>query len=183
LLTVKNLLQITMSFVRIAVRFILMRNPKELYFMNKTFVALVLVLFASTNSIAAKSDATAAFEQVAPSEISSRLDAMKSQAAGLRSARDQRIFLADIEQLKTRLVGLTSFENLPEKDSIDVVNAYESLRVRAEGGGARLTHKTCERVRRTGTNLFTTLCMTQAERDKAEDTARDSMIQAQRNTR
>ncbi len=151
--------------------------------MRTLFIAVVLSLLAPMSSIASTTDATAAFQQVAPSEISSRLDAMKSQAAGLRTTRDQRNFLADIELLKVRLVGLDSFDSLSEKDSIDVVNAYESLRVRAEGGGAKLTHKTCERVRRTGTNLFTTICMTQAERDKAEDMARESMIQAQRNTR
>ncbi len=146
--------------------------------MKKVFVAVVFGFLISSSY--ANSKATElSLDKSSPSQVLQSIEQLQSRAEKL-PASEKKKFLADATALSQRVSTLTSFENLQANERVEIVNAYEALRTRADGiedSGRRI----CERVKRLGSNMTTTICLTKAERDRAQVAAGDGMATMQRN--
>ena len=124
--------------------------------------------------------ATLVLDESTPKQVIESIEKMKVKVDELNGETVKRQFLSDAQALTEQLLELKSFDGLSEQKSVKIVNNYESLRTRAEGGIAKTERRICERVKRTGTHMPTTVCLTQAERDRNAASAREGMTEIQR---
>jgi hypothetical protein len=145
----------------------------------KAIFTLCIALFSAAPVWAGK---TLILDETTPSALIKQVEGMKQYAKELSGERVQREFLTDIESLLNRLATVKSFNGLPANESTEIANDYESLRARADGGDAKTERRICERVRRTGTHMVTTICLTASQRARNAEKAKESMIELQRRT-
>ena len=138
---------------------------------------IVLFLLLSQIAFAASAPAAIVLDEVSPKQLVKRVEILKKLAPKLK-ASERQDYLADATALSKRLSAISEFSSLADSDKNLVVTDYESLRARA----ATINEKVCERVRRTGSNMTTTVCMTRQERDqiRADGQARSRDLQAVR---
>ncbi len=138
---------------------------------------IVLFLFLSQFVFAAAAPAVLVLDEVSPKQLVKRVEILKKLAPKLRSS-ERKDYLADATALARRLSGISDFAGLTEADKNLVVTDFESLRTRA----ASIEEKICERVKRTGSNMTTTVCMTRQEREqiRADGQARSRDLQGVR---
>ena len=146
--------------------------------MKKIFAALTFGLLI-LSSYASSKATELSLEKSSPTEVLESIEKLQSRADKL-PVSEKKQFLADAAALNKRISALTSFENLQANERVEIVNAYEALRVRADGT-ADSERRICERVKRLGSNMTTTICLTKAERDRSREVAADGMATMQRN--
>jgi hypothetical protein len=145
----------------------------------RAILTLCIALFSAAPVWAGKA---LILDETTPPALIKQVESMKQYAKELSGERVQREFLADLESLLNRLATVKSFSGMPANESTEIVNDYESLRARADGGDAESERRICERVRRTGTHMVTTICLTASERARNAEKAKESMIDLQRKT-
>ena len=150
--------------------------------MRRLFLTAALITSLATFATPTFAAATLALDEIAPSALIERVEQMKLKAKNLQRQSEQRDFISDAESLSTRLAKIEDFNSLSAKQRNRIANDYESLRARADGGEAKSSRRICERVRRTGTNMVKTICLTQAEREQIAAKSADSMTELQRKT-
>ncbi len=120
---------------------------------------IFLFLFLSNFSFAAAVSAAIVLDEISPKQLVKRIEILKKLAPKLKSSERPK-YLADATALSNRLSAISEFSALGEADKNILVANYESLRARA----ATIDEKICERVKRTGSNMTTTVCLTRQER-------------------
>ncbi len=149
--------------------------------MRSLWFALTYLLLSLGAATAAPAPEPISLKELSPKELQARVEDFKSRADKFANNRSvQRQFQADIVALTARLEGQSNFAEFSDSDQAEIINAYESLRVRASDGDVASNRRICERVQRTGSHMMTTICLTQAERDKAKLISQDSLIDLQR---
>lgn len=145
--------------------------------MKTLFLHVILFIFlgglfpAHAKNVEAK---TLSLAEVSPAAVLESVEKLKAQADKVPSQSARRDFIGDADALSDKLRSITSFEALSEKQRIELVNQYESLRSRAIAANDRGKRRVCKRVRTTGSNLTTTVCQTQAEIDKGAESEEDA---------
>ena len=146
----------------------------------RSLLLALLLLVLSPLVVAAPAPKPISLAELSPTELSQRVEKLKDNAPKFASKSAERQFHSDIEALTSRLVGRSDFAEFSENEQVRIVSAYESLRAIADAGDAKANRRICERVQRTGSHRVTTICLTQAERDRNKEVAQDSMIDIQR---
>ena len=96
--------------------------------MKKIFAALTFGLLI-LSSYASSKATELSLEKSSPTEVLESIEKLQSRADKL-PVSEKKQFLADAAALNKRISALTSFENLQANERVEIVNAYEALRVR-----------------------------------------------------
>jgi hypothetical protein len=150
--------------------------------MRRTFLSLALALQLATLAATPLHAETLVLVDITPAALIERIETMQLSAKNIPSETKQRQFLTDAESLKAQIAKIEDFQSASEAAKLRIANGYESLRERADGIVAKNERRRCERVRRTGSNMVTRVCMTEAQWAQRSESARDSMTEMQRKT-
>jgi hypothetical protein len=132
-------------------------------------LSLVLSVCAYPSLASAKA---ISLDETSPKQLLERVEKLQEQAENL-DKRKQKAFLRDAEALSLKLSNVADFSDLNAAEKVLIVNAYESLRERGDGDAG--SERVCERVKRIGSNMPTTVCMTRDQRDYEQELAREKM--------
>ena len=139
---------------------------KTLFLHTILFIFLGVLFPAHAKSIEAK---TLSLADVSPGAVLESVVQLKAHADKVHSRIARRDFIGDADALSVKLRAIASFDTLSEKQRIELVNQYESLRARIVAANERGNRRICKRVRTIGSNMTTTICQTQAEIDKGTE--------------
>ena len=137
--------------------------------MRLLICSLVLFICAYPALVSAKS---ISLDETSPKQLLERVEKLQEAAPNL-DKRKQKAFLRDATALQLKLAKIADFSDLNAAEKVLIVNAYESLRERGDGDAG--SERVCERVKRIGSNMPTTICMTRDERDNERELAREKM--------
>lgn len=130
---------------------------------------LLLVGLGSAFSTYASNEqvSTPALAQTSPALVIESMEQLKSKSSVFATARERRDFLRDANQLSSELRAIENFEQLTPEQNHELAKRIDALHTRIVTATERSKRRICERVRRVGSNLTTTVCQTQAEIDRA----------------
>lgn len=130
---------------------------------------LLLVGLGSAFSTYASNEqvSTPALAQTSPALVIESMEQLKSKSSVFATARERRDFLRDANQLSSELRAIENFEQLTPEQNYELAKRIDALHTRIVTATERSKRRICERVRRVGSNLTTTVCQTQAEIDRA----------------
>lgn len=137
--------------------------------MRLFILALILSVSICPNFASAKS---ISLDETSPKQLIERVEKLQAQAPNLDRGK-RKAFIRDAAALSLKLSQITDFSELNAAEKVQIANAYESLRERGDNGSG--SKRVCERVKRLGSNMPTTVCMTRDQRDHEQELAREKM--------
>ena len=148
--------------------------------------ALCLVAALCASAKPGASPASVDLTQITPAQLAVTVDGWQDKfdhGDVVLAVFREKSYVADLAKLQTQLSTLESWEHLDPAQRLKLVNLYESLRARTEGGEAAGNQRRCSEERKPGSHLRSIVCVTAAEQRRADKLNSAAMSDIERNGR